>query len=167
MTCVHFKGKKVELQKQIPQIGSHITEFFFTLQNLEDKSIREFGGPLILWFVPSLDTGVCITSAKKLNEHLKKHKNAKAIVLSEDLPFAQARVCGLENLDHIITASVFRHPETLQKLGLMISEGPLKGLSARACFVLDSNQHLHHIEVAQEITNELDYSPIFHSLDKL
>lgn len=167
MTFVTFKGEKVSLKNNLPQKGSHITEFFFTLQNLSDKSVREFGGPLILWFVPSLDTGVCITSAKKLNDHLKKHKNAKALILSMDLPFAQNRVCGLEHLDHVITASFFRNHESLEKLGLMIEDGPLTGLSARACMLLDTHQHISYIEVCSEITSEVDYSQLYHALEKL
>lgn len=167
MTTVTFKGKNVALKNTLPEKGSRITEFFFTLQNLEDKSIKAFEGPLILWFVPSLDTGVCLASAKKLNEYLKKHQKGQAIIFSMDLPFAQSRVCGLEHLDHVITASFFRHHKSLELLGLSIEEGPLKGLSARACFLLDRHQHVTFIELSEEITEELDFTKIHHAIDSL
>jgi thioredoxin-dependent peroxiredoxin len=162
MNQVYFKNTPVNLERNLPNVGSRIVNISFTKEDLEDADLSSFDNtPLILWFVPSLDTGVCLTSTKKLDEHLKKHPKAKALILSMDLPFAQKRICGLENLNHVKTASLFRHPETLSKLGLLITEGPLKGLSARCVFVLDSHHNILSIDLVQEITHEPDYHEIF------
>lgn len=162
MSQIFFKTQPITLEKELPKIGSRIVNFSFTTENLEDKQLSSFDNtPLILWFVPSLDTGVCLTSSKKLDDHLKKHPKAKGLILSMDLPFAQKRVCGLENLNHVKAVSLFRHPETLSKLGLMIKDGPLKGLSARCVIVLDSHHNIMHIDLVSEITNEPDYHEIF------
>jgi thioredoxin-dependent peroxiredoxin len=167
MTQVYFKKQPVELEKALPNVGSKIHNFEFTLQNLTDHDLSFFqGNKMILWFVPSLDTGVCIMSAKKINEHLKKHPGYKALILSVDLPFAQSRICGLEHLEHVSTGSLFRHQESLSHLGLLIKTGPLKGLSARACIVLDSHHNITYMQLGEEITEELDYSKLFHHIDK-
>ena len=166
MPQVTFKQQPVKLEKTLVTKGSHLPSFSFTHQNLEDEELSQrVHDKLVLWFVPSLDTGVCILSAKKLNEHLKKHSNEKALILSTDLPFAQKRVCGFENLDHVTVVSLFRHHETLQNLGLMIAEGPLKGLSARCVIVLDSHHNITYMELVKELTDEPDYKALFHFLD--
>lgn len=162
MSHVYFKNHPVSLERNLPNVGSRIINFSFTTDELEDVELSSFDNtPLILWFVPSLDTGVCLTSAKKLDEHLKKHPKAKALILSMDLPFAQKRICGLENLSHVKTGSLFRHPETLTHLGLLIKDSPLKGLSARCVIVLDSHHNILHIDLVNEITNEPDYHELF------
>lgn len=162
MHQVYFKNNIVNLEKNLPQVGSRIVNFKFTKEDLEEGDLSIFDNtPLILWFVPSLDTGVCLASAKKLDEHLKKHPKAKALILSMDLPFAQKKVCGLENLTHVKTASLFRHPETLSQLGLLIKDGPLKGLSARCVIVLDSHHNILSLDLVKEITEEPNYHEIF------
>lgn len=162
MTQVFLKKHPVNLERNLPQVGSRIANFTFTTLDLEEHDLSQYDNcPLILWFVPSLDTGVCLTSAKKLDDHLKKHPNAKGLILSMDLPFALKRVCGLENLSHVKAASLFRHPEALVNHGIMIKDGPLKGLSARCVIVLDSHHNILHIDLVNEITEEPNYHDIF------
>lgn len=166
MTQVFFKKQPVALEKSQVAHGARFPNIHFTLQNLEDHDLTHFNGQkLVLWFVPSLDTGVCITSAKKLNAHLQKHPGTKALILSMDLPFAQKRLCGLEGLDRVLTASIFRHPESLTVCGFKIAEGPLKGLSARAIVVLDTHHNVIYHQLCQEITDEPNYSEFFHFID--
>ena len=165
MPQVFFKNQPVTLEKNLISVGSHMPNIKFTMQNLEEKDLSSFkDDKLILWFVPSLDTGTCVLSAKHLNEHLKKHPSTQALILSMDLPFAQSRVCGLEGLNQVKTASLFRHQQTLASLGLMIDSGPLKGLSARCVMVLDSHHNITYIDLVSEITHEPNYTKLFHFL---
>lgn len=166
MTQIFFKKKPTLLEKTVPAIGSHLPNFSYTTSNLSDQNLSfHQGKPLILWFVPSLDTGTCILSTKKLNDHLKKHPQVKALILSMDLPFAQGRLCGLEHLDHVEVGSLFRHQQTLVNLGLMIADGPLQGLSARCVILLNSHHHVAYLELATEISEELNYTKLYHHLD--
>jgi thiol peroxidase len=168
MTQVFFKKNPITLEKNLIAHGAHFPNIKFTMQNLEEADLSKFKGQkLILWFVPSLDTGVCITSAKKLNTHLKKHPGTQALICSMDLPFAQKRVCGLETLDQVHAVSLFRHPESLEMAGLKITEGPLKGLSARYIAVLDSHHNLVYHQLCEEITDEPNYSECFHFIDHM
>ena len=93
MTQITFKNNPLKLDGSLPSIGSRISNISFTKDDLSDIDLNAYkGSPLVLWFVPSLDTGTCILSSKKLNEHLKKHQGTKALILSMDLPFAQKRI---------------------------------------------------------------------------
>jgi thiol peroxidase len=166
MSQIFFKNQPINLEKTLIAKGSHLPNFSFTLHNLEDKDLSYFNeNKLILWFVPSLDTGTCITSAKHLNEHLKKHPSTKALILSMDLPFAQHRICGLEGLNHVTVASLFRHPEALAHLGILIASSPLKGLSARCVMVIDAHHNVTYLDLVKEITQEPNYTELFHFLN--
>ena len=74
------------------------------------------------------------------------------VCVSLDLPFAQARFCVGDNLEHVVTASAFRHREFGEAFGVTLEDGPLRGLLARAVVVLDENgtvwkdAHLEHQE---------------------
>ena len=77
--------------------------------------------------------------------------------ISADLPFAMSRFCSAEGLNNVVTLSTFRHREFAGKYGVDISDGPLKGLTARAVVVLDENDKVLHSELVPEIGNEPNY----------
>ncbi|WP_250211467.1 redoxin family protein, partial [Escherichia coli] len=53
-----------------------------------------------------------------------------------------SRFCGAEGLSNVITLSTLRSPDFLEKYGVAISEGALKGLAARAVLVIDENDNV-------------------------
>ena len=57
----------------------------------------------------------------------------------------------------MVTGSLFRNPDFLKDYGLLIEDGPLKGLTARAVIVLDENNTILHAEMVDDITHEPDY----------
>jgi thiol peroxidase len=107
--------------------------------------------------LPSLDTPVCATSARKFNEMVSRLPNIMLLVISADLPFAQGRFCTLENLKNVVTLSTMRGRDFNKNYGVMITDYPLAGLCARAVIVLDENDKVLHSELVTEITNEPDY----------
>ena len=61
----------------------------------EVKLSGHAGGVRVLVAVPSLDTSVCDAEARRFNEEAGKlGGDVKVLVISMDLPFAQARWCG-------------------------------------------------------------------------
>ena len=83
---------------------------------------------------------------------------SQVICLSFDLPFALKRFCGAEGIKDVVTASLFRNPEFAATHGLLMMDGPLKGLAARAVIVLDENNTVIHAQLVDDIKNEPDYS---------
>ena len=76
-----------------------------------------------------------------------------AVTVSLDLPFAQGRFCG-ENEITMSTASDYQDRSLGLHWGLLIDE--LK-LLARAVVVLDSDGKVVHVEVVPEVASEPDY----------
>lgn len=83
--------------------------------------------------------------------------NTVVICLSFDLPFAQKRFCGAEGIENVETGSLFRSIEVAKDMGLLIQDGPLAGLTARAVIVLDEQNTVLHAQLVDDITNEPDY----------
>ena len=77
--------------------------------------------------------------------------------MSKDLPFAQVRFCGAEGLDKVVTLSDFESSHFAKDYGLLIADGPLKGLISRAIIILDENQNVIYTQLVNEISEEPNY----------
>ena len=86
------------------------------------------------------------------------------LMISADLPFAQKRFCGADELERIISLSTMRAPEFARNYGVLIEDGPLAGLCARAVVVLDENDTVVHSELVPEIGQEPDYDAALKAL---
>ncbi|MCS7084136.1 MAG: thiol peroxidase [Aquificaceae bacterium] len=116
--------------------------------------------------VPSLDTPVCETETKKFNELIANLEGVELTVVSMDLPFAQKRFCESFNIDKIIISSDFRYRD-MEKYGVLIAEGALKGILARAVFVISKEGKIHYQELVPEITQEPDYEQAMKKIKEL
>ena len=159
MTTVTLGGNPIRLGGQFPQTGQNAAAFSLVAADLSNKSLKDFAGKRkVLNIVPSLDTPTCATSTRKFNERASNLPNTVVLVISADLPFAQARFCGAEGLANVVTLSTMRGREFLEAYGVAIETGPLAGLAARAVVVLDENDKVLHCELVPEIKNEPDYA---------
>jgi thiol peroxidase len=79
------------------------------------------------------------------------------LVISADLPFAQARFCGAEGLNNVIMLSTLRGRDFSKDYGVLIKTYPLAGLCARAVIVLDEHDRVIYSQLVPEITDEPDY----------
>lgn len=158
MTTVTFKGEPLNVAGSFPRVGDSARSFMLVDKDLNDVSLSQFAGRRkILNIVPSLDTPVCALSTRKFNEAASLLPNTVVIVISADLPFAQSRFCAMENLQNVVTLSTMRGRDFHKDYGVMITDYPLAGLTARAVIVLDENDKVLHSELVQEITKEPDY----------
>lgn len=158
MATVTLKGQPIHTNGSLPALKTKAPDFKLVDQDLKERSLKEFNGKRkLLSIVPSLDTSVCSTSAKKFNEAIKSHPEVAVLVISADLPFAQKRVCGLENIKNAITLSLIRSKDFAKDYGILIQDGPLAGICARAVVVLDEQDHVLYTELVPEITQEPNY----------
>ncbi len=159
MPNVTFKGTPVQIAGSLPTQGKTAPAFQLTGADLADVGLDQFKGKKkVLNIVPSLDTGVCATSAKKFNEALAARKDVVLLNISADLPFAAKRFCDGEKLDNVVPLSTFRAPGFGTDYGVAIQEGPLAGLMSRAVLVLDEQNRVLHAEQVPEITQEPNYA---------
>jgi thiol peroxidase len=157
-TAVTLKGSPVTLFGTFPSVGQTATAFTLVGQDLKDVSLQDFAGKRkVLNIVPSLDTAVCATSARKFNEAASKLNNTVVLVISADLPFAMKRFCVAEGLENVVTLSLMRGRDFMRNYGVKIADTALAGVTARAVLVLDENDKVIHAELVPEITTEPNY----------
>jgi len=100
---------------------------------------------------------VCATSTKKFNETMAGKTNAVALVVSADLPFASSRFCSAEGITNVINLSMMRSRNFGKDYGVLIEDGPLAGITARAVVVLDADNRVLYTELVPEIGQEPNY----------
>lgn len=159
MATVTLGGNPVNIAGNLPAKGSSAADFTLTAKDLKDVSLSTWAGKRkILNIVPSLDTPTCQKSTRVFNEKANAMANAVVLVVSGDLPFAMSRFCGAEGLENVVTLSTFRNRDFHRKYGVDITDGPLRGLTARAVVVLDADDRVLHAQLVAEIKEEPDYA---------
>ncbi|GAB6065408.1 thiol peroxidase [Aquifex pyrophilus] len=164
---VNLKGNPVTLVGPTLNVGDRAPEAIVVTKDLEEKAI---GGKKdqvqVIITVPSLDTPVCETETKKFNEIMAGMQGVDVTVVSMDLPFAQKRFCESFNIQNVTIASDFRYRD-MEKYGVLIGEGALKGLLARAVFIVDREGKIAYIQLVPEITQEPNYDEVVNKVKEL
>jgi thiol peroxidase len=161
---VTFKGNKVNLVGKIPNVGDIALGFVAIDNSLKEKTLNDFSNKIkVISSVPSLDTSVCSLETKKIDEMMKKFSDDYIfITISMDLPFAQSRWCGANNVNKVITLSDYKYRSFGYAYGLYIVE---LGLLARCLFIIDKENKVRYIQLVNEITNEPNYEDLEKALN--
>lgn len=156
---ITLQGNPVEVAGHFPSAGEQAGDFSLVGSDLADVSLASFAGQRkILNIFPSVDTPVCAASVRRFNAEASALNNTVVLCISADLPFAQARFCGAEGLEQVVTLSTLRSGDFMQQYGVAIASGPLVGLTARAILVLDEQNKVLHSQLVSEVTEEPDYA---------
>ena len=165
MATITLKGSPVHTCGELPTLGYATPVFTLTRKDLtEVTSVDLEGQRVLLSIFPSLDTATCAESVRKFNHLTTDLADTVMLCVSMDLPFAQNLFCGAERLARVVTASAFRHPEFGQAFGVTLTDGPMRGLFARAVVALDENGTVVHTELVPELTDEPDYDAAIHAI---
>jgi len=157
-TTVTLAGEPVAVGGDFPRPGDKAPSFMLVDKDLKDVALSNFYGKRkVLDIAPSLDTSVCQATVRRFNSEAATLPNTVVLVISADLPFAQARFCGAEGLSNVITLSTMRGRDFHKQYGVMIMDPPLSGLLARAVIVLDENDRVVYSQLVPEITHEPNY----------
>jgi len=158
MADITLEGNPFHTNADLPGVGSAAPAFSLVDGELNDVGLDQFAGlKKVLNIVPSLDTGVCATSTKVFNERLGGRDDVVVMIISADLPFAQSRFCAAENTDRVKTLSMMRSRKFAKDYGVLIEDGPLAGITARAVVVLDEDDKVIYTQLVPEIAQEPDY----------
>lgn len=162
---VTFKGTAVHTNGMMPQKGEMAPDFTAVAGDLSELSLGSLKGKrVILNIFPSLDTSVCATSVRKFNVKAAHLENVQVLAVSMDLPFAQGRFCTTEGIENVKPVSLFRSKDFAGNYGLMMVDGPLAGLTARAVIIMDENGKVIYAQLVPEITEEPDYDAALSAL---
>ena len=158
MAQVTLKGNPIHTNGDLPAVGSKAPDFKLTAGDLKDVTLADYKGKTkILNIVPSLDTPTCATSTRKFNESAGKLPDTVVLVVSADLPFAAKRFCTTEGLQNVVTLSLMRDKAFAKDYGVLLQDGPLAGICARAVVVVDRDDQVGYRQLVPEIGQEPDY----------
>ncbi len=166
MANITLKGNPIHTCGDLPAIGSQAPDFKLVTVDLQDVGLAQYAGKKkLLNIVPSLDTGVCATSTRNFNVSAGSRDDTVVLVISADLPFAAGRFCSTEGLDKVVPLSMMRSRNFAKDYGVLIEDGPLAGITARAVIVLDAKNQVIYSQLVPEITQEPDYVSALAALD--
>ena len=165
MTKITFKGSPVNTNGSLPKVGEKAPKFKLVNSSLEEVKLSDFKGKnVVLNIFPSLDTGVCAASVRKFNKEAVSLDNTVVLGISADLPFAAGRFCSAEGIENVVTLSVFRNDKFAKDYGVLLVDGPMKGLTARAVVVVNPEGKVIYNQMVPEITEEPDYDSAINSI---
>lgn len=160
-----FLGKPVTLVGQQLQIGETAPDFTLTTTDLAQKSLSDFAGKKkVIGVIPSIDTGICSTQTRTFNKELSAMSDTVVITISADLPFAQARWCGVEGLDQAVMLSDYYDNEFGKTYGLLMAEWHLL---ARAVLILNTDNQLVYAEYLENVNSDPDYQAALAAVNSL
>jgi thioredoxin-dependent peroxiredoxin len=155
---IRFENVNYRLHGDLPAVGSRAPDVSLVDTALRNVSLANWTGmrKLMNIFV-SVDTAVCADSVIKFDQYLAEREDIASLMISYDLPFAHRRFKEENELKNAIGLSAIRHAGFGENYGVLIVEGPLAGMYARAVVVLDENNAVVYNEQIADIKTEPDY----------
>ena len=158
MTEITLQGNKINTNAEIPEVGGQAPDFTLVDSELNNVNLSSYKGKnIVLNIIPSLDTPVCQKSTKIFNERVAAMNNVVVLAVSADLPFAMKRFCTSENINSVIPLSMMRSRNFAKDYGVLLVDGSLSGITARAVVVINKNNEIIYSELVNEIANEPNY----------
>lgn len=164
--AVTFKGQPLTLVGPELKPGDKAPDFTIIDQSLQPASLKDYAGKVILLsVVPSLDTSICSAQTKRFNEEAAQlPEDVVILTVSMDLPFAQARFCGAENINRVKVLSDHRDASFAQAYGTLVKE---LRLECRAIFVIDRDGTIRYVEYVPEIASHPNYDAALQAVKSL
>jgi len=158
MADVLFKGTPAHTNGNLPAVGSKAPDFKLIAGDLSEVTLANYTGKKkLLSIAHSLDTGTCASATKRFNDFAKTRGDVVVLVVTCDLPFAQGRFCSSESISNVVTLSMMRDRKFDEDYGVLLTDSPIAGLSARATLVLDENDTVLYTQLGPEVTVEPEY----------
>jgi thiol peroxidase len=163
--AVKFKGGPKTLAGPEVKAGSKAPAFKCLNKDLSTVTLADTPAKARLFsVVPSLDTPVCSIQTKKFEDTIKTlGEKVACYTVSLDLPFAQKRFCGGENIVNMQTLSDVHNQSFGQNWGVLLEGLPLP-LLTRAVFVVDRSGTVTYAEYVPEVTAEPNYDAAIKAL---
>lgn len=164
--AVTFLGNPLTLVGNPLKPGDQAPDATLIKRDLTPANLKDYlGKVLLISVVLSLDTGVCSAQTKRFSEEASQlPESVRVLTISMDLPFAQKRFCGAENIDKIEVLSDYRDASFGQAYGTLVKE---LRLNSRAVFVVDPQGVIRYVEYVPEITNHPNYDSALQAVRSL
>ncbi len=168
MTTVTFKqdtvcnliGNKINVGDKAPKVT--VVNCNPMLQNEVVGGAKDKAQLIVV--VPSLDTPVCDAETRRFNTEVASIDGAEVTTVSMDLPFAAAKFCSTAGIENLKVCSDFRNKDFANAYGMLLADGPLAGVTARAIFVVNKDGKVTYKELVPEITAEPNFDKAIEAL---
>jgi thiol peroxidase len=152
-------GKPLTLVGDAVQVGQKAPEFRLIDNGMSPVTRAVLAGKVgVLIAVPSLDTSVCSRETKRFNDEIAAFGDrVVALGISMDLPFAQKRWCGEQDVARVKTLSDHMDANFGLAYGVLVKEARLL---ARSVFVVDREGVVRYAQLVREWSEEPDYAPV-------
>ena len=165
MATTKFKGSEVTLGGNELNVGDMAPEIIIVNGSLEEI---EVGGAKeqvqLIISVPSLDTATCAAETRRFNQEVGSLDICTTTVVSMDLPFASAKFCSTEGIDNLEVGSDYVEKDFAKAYGVLMVDNKLKGLCARAIFVVNRSGEIIYKQVVPEVTDEPNYEEVLEAI---
>nr|WP_300003356.1 thiol peroxidase [Tissierella sp.] len=162
---VTMGGNPLTLQGEEIKLGDKAPEFTASNNDLSEFSSKDLdGGVRVYSVVPSIDTKVCQMQTNRFNKEAADLKGVDVVTVSVDLPFAQDRFKGENNIEDIKLVSDYKDHDFGQKFGFLLKENQLL---SRGIVVVDKDDKVQYVEYVKEVTDEPDYDKALEAIKKL
>jgi len=160
---VTMRGNPLTLIGPALKPGDKAPDFQALAQDLSPVTLSSSAGKArLLIALPSLDTPVCSLDTVRFNKELAAAPaNTHVYVISTDLPLAQKRLCGTENITNVQTLSDHREAAFGRAYGVLIKD---LRLLARALFVIDPKDTITYVQIVPEVAQEPNYDEALNAL---
>lgn len=153
--AVTIQGKPQTLVGPQLEVGNKAPDFNVVNVSLRPVTLEDVKGRIkIFSVIPSLDTPICSTQARRFSEESARIEGVRCYTVSLDLPFAQDRWCTLSKVDSFYMLSDHRDASFGKAYGVLIKE---MRLLSRAVFIVDEKNILRYAEYCDEIYSHVDY----------
>ena len=165
-TVVTFRGNPMTLAGPELRAGDAAPDFKCLDAGLAPVTLADTPKKARLFsVVPSLDTEVCSRQTKSFEESIvAMGSKVESYTVSLDLPFAQKRYCGAENIQTMHTISDVHDHSFGKNYGVLIEGLPLS-LLARAVFVVDPAGTVTYAEYVGEMTSSPNHDAALKALE--
>ena len=147
------------------KVGQKAPAFKLTATDFSSVELSQSNGEVrLLSVVHSLDTPVCDLQTRTFEQEASNIKDVVIYTISMDLPFAQARYCGANDIKNLKTLSDYRDASFGETYGVLIEE--LRLLS-RAIFIIDRDGTVRYVEYVPEVAQPPDYEKVIKALKEI
>lgn len=163
---ITFQDNPLTLLGDPVKVGDQAPDCTLITNDLQEFSLASTRPKVVLIsVVPSLDTPVCNQQTRRFNQAAASlGEDVTVLTISMDLPFAQARWCGAEGIERVMTLSDHRDACFGRCYGMLVKE---LRLLARGVFVIDRQGVIRYIELVNELTHEPRYDDALDAVKKL
>jgi thiol peroxidase len=159
---VTLKGAPLALSGPEIKVGQKAPDFKLIATDFSLVDLSQSNGKVrLLSVVHSLDTPICDLQTRRFEQEAAKLKDVVIYTISMDLPFAQARYCGANEIKSLKTLSDYLDASFGEAYGVLIKQ---RRLHSRAIFIIDGTGVVKYVEYVPEVAQPPDYDKAISAL---